>query len=104
MAEQAHTAGPYAVERHGRQWAVKRPGSGLVFLIRATEVAARKACDAENQRWRDDLIRDAAPDMLAELRRLFVLYGHQATADVIASATSSPSHGSGETKENTNAL
>lgn len=60
--------GPWVVERQDDQWVVTRGGSALVFLWRDTEALAQKACDEANERHRLNLIREAAPELLAALK------------------------------------
>lgn len=60
--------GPWIVEDAGTTWVVKRPGSSVVFMTRATKETAEQACAEANARFVRDRVRDAGPDLLAESR------------------------------------
>lgn len=70
MSTAERAPGPWAVEDAGTTWVVKRPGSSVVFMTRATKEAAEKACAEANDRFARDRVRDAAPDLLAALKAI----------------------------------
>lgn len=62
--------GPWAVEKLGAKWAVKRPGLRAIYMLRDTKAKAQKACDDANKHHRQTILHEAAPAML-ELVKLF---------------------------------
>ena len=87
----SHTPGPwkFGFESVDNEWAIVTDSrGGIVANVNsetgpdATSVPATRKMPAEaNAR-----LISCAPDMLAELTRLYELYGNQKTADVIAKA------------------
>lgn len=84
MSTAAHTKGPWAVEPSDGRWVVKRPGSSVIFMFRKTQALAQKAADEANERWRRDLVREAAPDMLAVIQRMLRDLTHDGPSAAIA--------------------
>ena len=86
MTEGAHTPGPWVW--NGKYGSLHQAGdppykfgkSVLVPIYEYDSGTDTKVSDA------DAKLIAAAPEMLAELKRLFDLFGHQATADIIRKA------------------
>jgi hypothetical protein len=66
----AHTPGAWIVEKGETFWLVRRRDWTGLQMFRKTKAEADAACDKENAVFRDKLLRDAAPDMLAALREV----------------------------------
>jgi hypothetical protein len=69
-----HTPGPWQVIQDGKWWLVRRPGYKF-GPNRQTREAAERACDKENQDWRDNATKAAATDMLTALSALYKAVG-----------------------------
>lgn len=72
----------YIVESVDGRWAVKRPNFSAVYMFRPTKKAAQTACDEANERARAEQVRQAAPDLLAALKRP-VVFTVEESEDVV---------------------